>query len=161
MGAWFVHGHTPILVDKQAHNAVEHYYLNEKQEVETTYQFRDESFSGELKTYTPTGFPKDEEASSGARWQMQFLWPFKADYVIVHLSDDYAETIIGHPSRKYAWIMTRSPEIADEAYESLLQRLEKIGYDRSVVRRLPHDWSDDQDRLQRIREVGKSAPLAD
>lgn len=159
MGSWFVHGYTPILVDKQAHNAVEHYYLNDKNEVETTYRFRDGAFDGELKTFTPKGFPVEED-SSQARWKMQFIWPFKSDYVIVHVSDDYQSTIIGHPGRKYAWIMTRDHEIKQADYDVLLQILEKAGYDTSIVQRLPQDWSSEEDRLENLKKVGASAPLA-
>lgn len=158
MGAWFVHGYTPILVDKEAHNAVEHYYLNEKKRVETTYQFRDGGFDGELRSYTPKGFPVEDDAS-GARWKMQFIWPFKSDYVIIDVSDDYQSTIIGHPSRKYAWIMSRSRELADKAYAAQLQKLEDAGYDSSIIQRLPQDWSNEEERLKKLKEVGATGPL--
>jgi len=160
MGAWFIHGYTPIFVDKEAHNAVEHYYLNDKNEVETTYRFRDGSFDGELKTYTPKGFPEEDDPSQ-ARWQMQFIWPFKSDYVILHVSEDYERTIIGHPSRKYIWIMDRSYELEDKTYEALLKKAEDAGYDTSIIQRLPQDWSDEAERLKELKEVGASAPLAD
>lgn len=160
MGAWFVHGYTPILVDGDAHNAVEHYFLNDDEEVETTYQFRDGAFNGELKTFTPKGFPQEDDPT-GARWQMQFIWPFKSDYVIVFLSEDYQTTIIGHPNRKYAWIMDRSTEMDDEDYQAHLKKLEAMGYDTAKIQRLPQDWSDDGERLEAIKKVGKSAPLGE
>ncbi len=160
MGVWFVHGYTPILVDNKAHNAVEHYYLNDKNQVETTYRFRDGGFDGELKTYTPKGFPEEDDPSQ-ARWQMQFLWPFKSDYVILHVSEDYEHTIIGHPSRKYAWVMTRSYDLDEEIYRSLLEILKDAGYDTSIVQRLPQDWSNENERLKKLKEVGATAPLAE
>ena len=159
MGAWFVHGYTPILVDKHAHNAVEHYYLNDKNQVETTYRFRDGGFDGKLKTNKPTGFPQKNDPS-GALWQMQFIWPFKADYAIIYVSDDYQSTIIGHPSRKYAWLMDRSYDIDQTTYEELLKKLADAGYDTSIVKRLPQDWSDETERLENLETVGADAPLA-
>jgi len=158
MGVWYVHGYTPILVDKKAHNAVEHYYLNDKQQVETTYQFRDGGFDGELKTFTPKGFP-DEDDPDQARWKMQFIWPFKSDYVIVDVSDDYQNTIIGHPSRKYAWVMSRSTEMDEATYEAQLQTLKDAGYDLSVIQQLPQDWSNEDERLKQLKKVGDSEPL--
>lgn len=158
MGAWFVQGYTPIVVDKQAHNAVEHYYLNPEGKVETTYRFRHGSFDGELKTYTPKGFPDEDDP---ANWQMQFIWPFKSDYVIVHISEDYQSAIIGHPSRKYAWIMTRDHQITEQAYEALLKILEDADYDTSIIQRLPQDWSDEGERLKALEEKGATGPLAD
>jgi apolipoprotein D and lipocalin family protein len=159
MGVWFVHGYTPILVDKKAHNAVEHYFLNAENEVETTYRFREGSFSGELKTFTPTGFPREDDPT-GARWQMQFIWPFKAEYVIVYVSDNYQTTIVGHPNRKYAWIMDRSTEIQEQTYEEMLTKLRDLGYDTAIIKRLPQDWSQESERLEKLQEIGSSAPLA-
>lgn len=160
MGAWFVHGYTPILVDKEARNAVEHYYLNDRGKVETTYQFRDGAFDGTLKTFTPKGFPRKDDPSH-AHWKMQFIWPFKADYVILYVSDDYQSTVIAHPNRKYAWIMDRSHNIDDATYQNLLKKLEGVDYDPANIQRLPQDWSGESERLKQIEETGRDAPLAE
>ena len=51
---------------------------------------------------------------SGAVWGMQFIWPFKADYRVIYLNDDYTQTIIGREKRDYVWIMARSPAIRED-----------------------------------------------
>ena len=158
MGTWYVVGYTPILVDGNAHNAVEHYYQAEDGKIRTTYQFRKGGFDGPLKTYTPVGTIHDEK--SNAEWRMQFVWPFKARYIIHYLSDDYDRTLIAHPNRKYAWIMQREARISDADYEAMLQRLEKAGFDRERIQRVPHDWSTEPDRLQTVESVGTSRPLS-
>ncbi len=152
MGSWFVIGYTPLGIDSGAHNAVEHYHLADNGDIETTYQFRRDSFEGDLKTLTPVGRVHDEETN--AEWRMQFIWPFKAEYIIFDLSPDYERTIIAHPNRKYAWIMARSPQISDAQYESMVRKLEAEGFDRDLILKLPQDWSNDQERLKRIREAG-------
>jgi len=149
MGRWYVHGYTPILVDKQAHNAIEHYRLDEDAKIQTTYQFRDGGFDAELKTYTPVGWVHD--TTTNAEWRMQFLWPFRSDYIILHVDADYTETIIGHPGRNYAWIMLREPEITEATYERLMQKLVAAGYDPAVVQKLPQDWSGEAERLKGLR----------
>jgi apolipoprotein D and lipocalin family protein len=152
-------GYSPLFVDNEAHNAVEHYFLAENGDIQTTYQFRDGSFTGELKTYTPVGRVFDKKTN--AEWRMQFVWPFKAKYLIFYLSDDYQRTIIAHPSRKYVWIMQRDPEISPDDYEAMLVKLEAAGFERDVVKPLPHDWSVDTERLREIEAIGASRPLAD
>ena len=152
MGRWYVVGYTPILVDKAAHNAIEHYRLDENAKVRTTYQFRDGSHDGELKTYTPVGWVHDERTN--AEWRMQFIWPLRADYIILHVDAAYTETIIAHPNRKYAWIMTRSPEVDTEDYQRMLKQLGSVGYDTSIIKRLPHDWSGEAKRLQELEAAG-------
>ncbi|MCB1229238.1 MAG: lipocalin family protein [Verrucomicrobiae bacterium] len=153
MGTWYVIGYTPLGVDDDAHNAIEHYHLADNGDIETTYQFRKGSFDGELKTMTPVGRVHDEETN--AEWRMQFIWPFKAEYYIFDLSPDYQRTIIAHPNRKYAWIMARSPQISTRAYDSALSKLETAGFDRKIIQKLPQEWSNESSRLKMIREAGK------
>ena len=144
MGSWFVIGYTPILVDKKAHNPVEHYYLAEDGRIQTTYQYRDGSFDGELKTFKPTGFVHNK--TSNAEWRMQFIWPFKAKYFISYLSEDGQNTIITHPNRKYAWIMSRSPEMEQTTYEKLEQMLLDMGFESGILTKAPQNWSFEPDR---------------
>jgi apolipoprotein D and lipocalin family protein len=153
MGRWYVHGYTPIIVDKTAHNAIEHYRLDADKKIQTTYQFRDGGFRAEIKTFTPVGWV-DEEVESNAEWRMQFIWPFTADYIILHVDADYSETIIAHPSRKYAWIMLRSDVVSDADYDRLLSKLKAVGYDTGLVQKLPHDWSGEVERLAEMEANG-------
>ena len=157
MGAWYVVGYTPIIFDTDAYNAVEHYARAPDGRILTTYQFRKGSFDGPLKTFTPTGFVDDSETD--AEWGMQFLWPFKANYTILYVSDDYQQTIIAHPNRKYAWIMTRSPQPGDAVYQALLDRLSDAGFDPSVMQRVPQDWSNETERLDALAAAGADRPL--
>jgi apolipoprotein D and lipocalin family protein len=152
MGRWYVVGYTPIVVDKEAHNAIEHYRLDADAKIHTTYQFREGGFDGELKTYTPVGWVHD--AASNAEWRMQFLWPFRAEYIILHVDEDYSETIIAHPSRKYAWVMLRKPDVTDAEYAGLVDKLVAVGYDRDLLQRLPQDWSGEEVRLKELQAEG-------
>lgn len=153
MGRWYVHGYTPIIVDKNAHNAIEHYRLDADEKIQTTYQFRDGGFDGEIKTHTPVGWVHEKVASK-AEWRMQFIWPFSADYIILHLDNDYSETIVAHPSRKYAWIMLRDDTVSDADYDRLLSKLETAGYDTDIMQKLPHNWSGEAERLAEMEADG-------
>lgn len=159
MGLWYIHGYTPIFVDKEAYNGVEHYYGAEDGRILTTYQFRDGGFSGKLKSYTPTGFVFNAE--SNADWRMQFIWPFKAKYYVYGLSEDYQITVIAHPNRKNAWIMSRKPEISEVNYNHWLEELGQEGFDLRKIIRMPHDWSDEQERLRSFEETGNDSPLVE
>jgi apolipoprotein D and lipocalin family protein len=159
MGPWYVVGYSPLFLDNEAHNAVEHYFLAANGDIQTTYQFRNGSFTGKLKTYTPVGRVFNQ--ATNAEWRMQFVWPFEAKYVILYLSEDYQRTIIAHPNRKYAWIMQRTPEISTEDYEAMLAKLQAVGFKRDAVKRLPHDWSVDVERREEIEAIGASRPLAE
>ena len=138
MGDWYVIANIPTFVEEGAHNAVESYRLDDDGTIATTFTFREDGFDGELKRYEPRGFVRDDP--SQAVWGMQFIWPFKAEYRIIYLSDDYTRTIIGRSARDYVWIMARSPQIGADDYDAMLQLLAEVGYDVSKVQKVPQSW---------------------
>ena len=138
MGDWYVIANIPTFIEKGAHNAIESYAMNDDGSIATTFRFRKDSFDGELKTYHPTGYVKDD--GSNALWGMQFIWPIKADYRIVYLNEDYSQTIIGRQQRDYVWIMARTPQIPDADYQALLTLLADEGYDISKIQKVPQQW---------------------
>ena len=137
MGDWYVIASIPTFIEKDAFNAIESYRLDDDGTVATTFKFNKGSLDGPLKQYNPRGFIRDKQ--SNAVWDMQFVWPFKAEYRIIFLSEDYSQTVIGRTKRDYVWIMARKKIIPDEEYEKLLQFLRDQDYDLNNLRVVPHD----------------------
>ncbi len=73
---------------------------------------------------------------------MQFLWPFKADYLIIDLDPNYNWTVVGVPSRRYVWIMSRKPQLDADTYNSIVQRLRDVHhYDVNLLKIVPQKLS--------------------
>jgi apolipoprotein D and lipocalin family protein len=142
MGDWYVIGFIPVTIpffsEEGAHNGVESYRLTDDGVIETTYTFRKGAFDGPEKRLTPKGWVHDEETNT--EWRMQFLWPFKAAYLILYLDEDYQDTIVGVPDRKYVWIMSRDPDVSDADYQRMLDRVAGLGYEVEKVQRVPQQW---------------------
>ena len=138
MGDWYVIANIPTFLEKDAHNAVETYALNNDGSINTTFTFRDGGFDGKEKRYNPKGFVRDD--GSNALWGMRFIWPIKADYRIVYLDEDYQQTIIGRQKRDFLWIMARTPTISDSDYDKLIEFAVSIGYDVDKIERVPQRW---------------------
>ena len=139
MGDWYVIANIPTFLEKGATNAIESYQLNDKGEVETYFSYFKNSPQGTKKEYFPKGFIVNKDTN--AEWKMQFLWPFKASFLIIDLDQDYSYTVIGVPSRKYVWIMAREPEIPQNIYQGILSRLQKNGYDLTKLQMVPQIWN--------------------
>ena len=138
MGDWYVIANIPTAIEKGAHNAVESYRLDDDGTIATTFTFRDGSFDGPEKAYHPRGFIRDRE--SNAVWGMQFVWPIKAEYLVVYLDEDYSKTVIGRSKRDYVWIMAREPRMADAEYREIIGYLLELGYDVSRIEKVPQRW---------------------
>ncbi len=137
MGDWYVIAHIPTFIEDEAYNAIESYELDGDR-IETTFTFRNKGFNGEEKRYEPNAVVRDEETN--AVWGMQFIWPFRSDFRIVYLDEDYATTIIGRNARDYVWIMAREPEVSDEKYGELVRQVAEMGYEVSELRKVPQRW---------------------
>jgi apolipoprotein D and lipocalin family protein len=135
MGDWYVIASIPTFIETDAYNAVESYRLEKDGTIATTFRFNKGSFDGPLKEYHPRGFVRDTQ--SNAIWGMQFIWPFKAEYRIIYLAEDYSTTVIGRTKRDYVWIMAREPSIPDEKYAFFLQFLKEQDYDISKLQKIP------------------------
>ena len=137
MGDWYGIAHIPAFVERNAYNAIESYERNGER-INTTFTFRNKGFDGPEKQYEPNAIVVDN--TSNAVWGMQFVWPFRSDFRIVYLDEDYGTTIIGRNKRDYVWIMAREPELSDETYAALVEQVEAMGYDLSELRRVPQRW---------------------
>jgi apolipoprotein D and lipocalin family protein len=135
MGDWYVIAHIPARIEKNAYDAVESYALKPDGRIQTTFRYRNKSFEAPLKTWKPVGTVRP--GTGNAVWGMQFIWPIKAEYVIVYLNDDYTQTIIGRSARDYAWVMARTPTLSERDYADNLRRLADLGYDVTQVRKVP------------------------
>ena len=138
MGDWYVIANIPTFIEKNAYNALEQYELNDDGTIATTFTYRNGSFDGEKKTYTPKGFIQDDK--SNAIWGMQFIWPIKSDFRIVYVDSDYSKTIIGRNARDYVWVMARTPSIPEKDFEEMKSMVEKQGYDISKMKMVPQKW---------------------
>ena len=71
--------------------------------------------------------------SGNAKLKVQFFWPFKGDYWIIDLAPDYSYAVVGDPSKKYLWILSRTQEMDEATYQDILKKLVVIGYDVSKL----------------------------
>jgi apolipoprotein D and lipocalin family protein len=142
MGDWYVIGNIPTRPERNAFNAVESYTLQADGTIATHFRYREGAFDGELKTMNPVG--SVVPGTRNAVWGMQFIWPIKAEYVIVDVDKDYQITVIGRSDRDYAWIMARTPAIPEIAYQAAVMRLKELGYSVDNLRRVPQRWPEAQ-----------------
>lgn len=136
MGDWYVIAATPTWIDRRAVDAVESYRREPDGTIATTYTFRDSGFGAPLERHTPRGFVLP--GGGNAVWEMQFVWPFRADYRIAWLAPDYSRVVIAREKRDYAWIMARAPRITEAQLEEHYAFLRANGYDTGTLRRIPH-----------------------
>jgi apolipoprotein D and lipocalin family protein len=146
MGDWYVIAAIPTYFEKDAYNAVETYRLQADGRIATSFRYRNGSFDGRVKVIHSTGFV--QEHSGNAVWGVQIFWPFKAQYIVAYLKEDYSQTIVARDARDYTWIMARTPTIPPADYAGLLARVKTMGYPVSKIRKVPQAWPEGNPQSQ-------------
>ena len=73
------------------------------------------------------------EHTGNAKLNVQFFWPFKGKYWIIDLAEDYSYAVVGHPGKKYLWILSRTPVMSDAIYGDVISRIKEKGFDISKI----------------------------
>jgi len=95
---------------------------------------RDGSLDGPMREAEGVAWQTDPDGSS-AKLAVRFFWPFYGSYWVIELAPDYEWAVVGHPSRDYLWILSRSPQMDPATYQMLLGRIEAHGYELSRLER--------------------------
>jgi len=53
----------------------------------------------------------------------------EGDYWVLYVDGDYQQALVGHPERKYLWLLSRQPQLSDAQREQLLGVAREQGYD--------------------------------
>lgn len=91
------------------------------------------------KFTTANGRARVVEGSGGAKLKVSFFGPFYGDYWVLDRSEPdtdgmYEWSIVGEPSGRYLWILTREA-VPDAQLRGMLEaRVRELGYDWELVR---------------------------
>jgi apolipoprotein D and lipocalin family protein len=118
--------------------------------------FQDQCVSGTTARYTPSedgeilvinscidengeidkaeGVARVVDKKSNAKLEVSFVsflgWrPFWGDYWIIGLDENYQWAVVGHPERKYGWILSRVKQPDQQTMNEAFQILKDQGYD--------------------------------
>jgi apolipoprotein D and lipocalin family protein len=88
------------------------------------------------KARAAEGRAKVVEGSDGAKLKVAFFGPFFGDYWVLDRADDYSWAIVGEPSGKFLWILSRDPSPGQAVIDGHIARAGALGYDTAMIRRV-------------------------
>ena len=127
LGKWFEIASFPQFFQKGCNCTTAEYSLSDKGFVIVENKCNKDSIYGKESYIKGKAFVVKN--SGNAKLKVQFFWPFKAKYWIIDLADNYSYAVVGHPNRKYLWILSRTPHMDDIIYQQIIKRLKEKGFD--------------------------------
>ena len=137
LGKWYEYGRYEAPFQKGCEGVTAEYSLRDDDRIKVLNSCYRGSLSGEFDQ--STGKAKVVEGSEGAKLKVSFFGPFYGDYWVLDRGPEggdglYDWSIVGEPSGRYLWMLTREAQPNAATRILLEQRVKELGYDWSLVR---------------------------
>lgn len=126
-GDWYEIARLPMKAEKDCYHSKASYFVNADGSLGIVNSCHEGSPEGPLKKVEAKAFVVDEETN--ARLKVQFKWPFRGDYQIIALGDNYQYAVVGTRDRKNLWILSREPQLSLEAMKEVTDKAAQQGFD--------------------------------
>jgi lipocalin len=111
--------------------------------VTATYKFREDGKISVINrghkienpglTEKAEGWARVPDKDVPGKLKVTFFWPFFGKYWILELDENYQYALVGSPSRKYLWILSREKEMDPSTYKELIRKAEGMGFNTSKM----------------------------
>lgn len=134
MGKWYEIARLPNSFQEGCMGSSADYSLRDDGDIEVINSCLDIK-DGRLRQVKGRAWAVD--TASNAKLKVSFFWPFRGDYWIIDLGNEYEYAVVGTPDRKYFWILSRAKAMSDVIYSAILQRASKQGFNTVKVQKEP------------------------
>jgi len=125
LGTWYEIARYEHFFEKDCKNVTATYSLKENNEIKVINKCTNIN-TNKIKEAIGSAYSTNE---TNSKLKVSFFWPFYGDYWILDIDENYTYAIIGEPSRKYFWILSREKELDSNLKKEILNKLPSYGYD--------------------------------
>jgi len=130
VGLWYEVAKIPnSFQDQCIYGTTAEYKIDEDGDIIVTNSCYDEKD----KLDVAEGLAKVVDKNTNAKLEVSFvsflgIRPFWGDYWIIGLDESYQWAVVGTPSRKYGWVLSRTPSLPDSTMENIFKILKSQHY---------------------------------
>jgi apolipoprotein D and lipocalin family protein len=136
LGRWYELARYEASFQKDCEGVTADYSLRNDGKLGVVNTCRQGSPQGTARSSTATARMVD--GSNGTKLKVTFFPPIEGNYWILDHDPKYAWSIVGEPSGRYLWILSRTAKVSESQYDALVQKVKAMGYDTSRLRRTRH-----------------------
>ncbi len=132
-GTWYDIASFPQRFQRGCTGSTATYTLRKDGSIRVVNKCRKGSLQG--RKAVARGLARVVDKNTNAKLKVSFFRPFWGDYWIIELDENYEYAVVGHPSRDYLWILSRSPTMDKSVYSHIVERIRLHGYDTRRLRK--------------------------
>jgi apolipoprotein D and lipocalin family protein len=127
-GKWFEIAKLPRLTEANCTATVASYTLRADGDLDMTSECHLDELDGPVKSLSAKAKVIDRAVTAKLALD---VGGFYGDYWILEVGQSYEYAVIGHPSRDYLWVLSRTPTLDDSTLHGILKRAEAQRFDVS------------------------------
>ena len=127
-GGYFEVAKLPRPTQADCRGTTSYYRRMSDTELAVVHECHEGSLDGPIKRVAARALVTDRDEP--AKLSLDF-GGFYGDYWIVDAADDYRYFVVGHPSRDYLWILSRTAGMTPDDYEGVLDRMRAADFEVS------------------------------
>jgi apolipoprotein D and lipocalin family protein len=144
-GKWYEIARLPRMTEVDCHGTTAFYTQSADGSLGLVNQCNVGSPTGKLQTIAMTATVPD--SSVPAKLALN-VGGYTGDYWILEVGPSYEYTVVGHPSRLYFWILSRTPTLDESTMSGILTRAEAAHFDTSKLEYTPQPPAGDRNGLE-------------
>ncbi|KAK8954332.1 hypothetical protein KSP39_PZI001608 [Platanthera zijinensis] len=141
VGRWYEIASMPSFFQpSNGQNTRATYALN----ADNTVHVLNETWSAGKRSFIEGTAYKADPNNDEAKFKVKFylppflpVIPVLGNYWVLYLDADYSYALVGEPSRKYLWILSRKTQISDATFNLLLEKAKEEGYEVEKLHKTP------------------------
>ena len=132
MGTWYEIARYPnFFQGLECVGTTAEYTLRDDGKVQVVNRCREDTLDGPERSIE--GVARVVDTETNAKLKVGFFGPFEGNYWIIDLDANYAWAVVGEPSRRYLWILSRTPSLDENVYDGIVARLPDKEYDPNAL----------------------------
>jgi len=126
-GKWYEVAKLPRPTQADCYGTIAVYTLTSDTTMNLVHQCNLGSLTGPLRESQANGVVSDPSVT--AKLSVDFGGGFYGDYWIIDLGEHYEYAVVGHPTRQYLWIISRTPAMDATTLSAVIKHAQDKGFD--------------------------------
>jgi apolipoprotein D and lipocalin family protein len=133
-GQWYEIAKLPRVTETDCWATTAEYTMGADGALQLVHRCNVGSLTGNVQTVTMSATAPDPTVP--AKLALDVMG-FSGDYWILEVGANYEYAVVGHPSRSYLWILSRTPTLDDATLQGALARAGASGFDTTKLEYTP------------------------
>jgi lipocalin len=86
-----------------------------------------------------SGIARVPDKNFPGKLKVTFFWPFNGPYWIIKLDENYRHVLVGGPSLRYLWVLSRDKTMEEAVLKEYLGKAAAEGFDTGKIIMVEHD----------------------